>query len=96
METTNTNDSRKASVLAQLEILRGALKAEPSNAVVTQALNQCDRLQLAITQFHAEGLRFAAFTVLRLSLTPGTSFGEPVRKAAADLKRALDSAGYPH
>ena len=96
METTNTNDSRKASVLAQLEILRGALKAEPSNAVVTQALNQCDRLQLAITQFHAEGLRFAAFTVLRLSLTPGTRFGGAVQKAAADLKRALDSAGYPH
>ena len=96
MASTTKTESNKALVLARLHAVRAALKEETAGPLATQALDQCDRLQMAISQFHAEGLRFAAFTLLRLTQAPGTSFGEPVRKAAHELKSALDEAGYPH
>lgn len=96
MKQTNKSDSSKAAILARLDAVRAALKNEPAGPLATQALDQCDRLQMAISQFHAEGLRFAAFTLLRLAQPPGTSFSEPVQTAAHDLKSALDEAGYPY
>jgi hypothetical protein len=96
MSIANKNDSNKADVRAKLEVLRAALRDERPSALTNQGLEQCDRLWIAIAQFHAEGLRFAAFTLLRLTEAPGTAFSESVREAATGLKRALDSAGYPH
>lgn len=96
MGHTDRSESSKAAVFARLDAVRAALKDEPAGPLVTQALGQCDRLQMAISQFHAEGLRFAAFTLLRLTQPSGTGLGEPVRKAARDLTSALDEAGYPH
>lgn len=95
MEISNKNDANKADVLQKLEILRGALTAQPESAARTTALSQCDRLQLAIAQFHAEGLRFAAYTLLRMTLPPAAS-APAVQEAARQLKAALDAAGYPH
>jgi hypothetical protein len=96
MQKTNKNEANKAFVLQKLEAVRAALRSEPAGPQVDQALAQCDRLQLAITQFHAEGLRFAAFTLLRMTLSPGALVGEPVRGAAQTLKTALEAAGFPH
>jgi hypothetical protein len=96
METTNKNEANKAPVLEKLEAVREALRAEPEGPQLTQALAQCERLQLSISQFHAEGLRFAAFTLFRMTLPPTTTFGASVQSAAQHLKAALDSAGYPH
>jgi hypothetical protein len=94
--TTNKNGANKATVLAALHHLRGALKNEPQTAAVDGALAQCDRLEMAINQFHAEGLRFAAFTLLRIVQSSGTAFTDRVQKATLQLKAALASAGYPH
>jgi hypothetical protein len=94
--TTNKNGANKATVLAALHHLRGALKNQPQTAAVDAALAQCDRLEVAINQFHAEGLRFAAFTLLRIVQSSGTAFTGPVQKATLQLKAALDAAGYPH
>lgn len=96
MTITNKNDANKAAVLERLSAVRSALQKEPPNAAVTTALEQCDRLELAIHQFHAEGLRFAAFTLLRMVLAHGTVFTEPVHLATQNLKGALETAGYPH
>jgi hypothetical protein len=96
MTITNKNDANKAAVLERLSAVRAALKKEPQNAAVAGALEQCDRLELAINQFHAEGLRFAAFTLLRMVFTRGTVFTQPVHIATQDLKNALETAGYPH
>jgi hypothetical protein len=96
MESTNKNEANKAIVLKHVDAVRAALRAEPASLQVTQALNQCDRLQLAITQFHAEGLRFAAFTLLRMTLSPATPLGAQVQAAAQNLKAALVAAGFPH
>ena len=96
MTITNKNDANKAAVLERLGAVRSALKNEPQTPSVARALEQCDRLELAITQFHAEGLRFAAFTLLRMVFGHGTVFTEPVHIATQNLKSALDAAGYPH
>lgn len=96
MPSTNKNEANKAIVLTHVDAVRAALRAEPASPQVTQALDQCDRLQLAISQFHAEGLRFAAFTLLRMALSPATPLGAPVQAAAQGLKAALVAAGFPH
>jgi hypothetical protein len=96
MTTTNKNDANKAAVLERLSAVRSALKNEPQSPDVTRALDQCDRLGLAVNQFHAEGLRFAAFTLFRMVFSQGTPFTEPVRIATQGLKSALELAGYPH
>jgi hypothetical protein len=96
MTITNKNDANKAAVLERLRAVRAELKREPESPLIARALDQCDRLELAITQFHAEGLRFAAFTLFRLVFSQGTVLTEPVHLATQNLKRALDDAGYPH
>jgi hypothetical protein len=93
--SANKNDANKAAVLGALNALRMALNAEPETPVVTRALDQCDRLEHAISQFHAEGLRFAAFTLLRMVQT-STVLTEAVHSATRTLKSALETAGYSH
>ena len=96
MTNANKNDANKTAVLAALENVRSALKNESPSPDVARALDQCDRLALSINQVHAEGLRFAAFTLLHMVLSRGTVFTEPVHIATRALKAALDTAGYPH
>ena len=96
MTIANKNDANRAAVLSALETVRSALKNAPLSPDVARALDQCERLELAINQFHAEGLRFAAFTLLHMVLSGGTGFTEAVHIATRDLKAALDTAGYPH
>ena len=94
--STNKNDANRAEVLAALAGVRTALENEANTPARAGALEQCQRLEQAISQFHAEGLRFAAFTLLRTVQSSGTTFTEPVRSATHGLKAALDRAGYPH
>lgn len=96
MTTTNKNDANKAAVLERLSAVRSALKNEPESPTSARALEQCDRLEVAITQFHAEGLRFAAFTLFRMVFSQGTVLTAPVHIATQELKSALEGAGYPH
>jgi hypothetical protein len=96
MTIPNKNDANKDAVLAALESVRQALENGPETAEVARALDQCGRLELAIRQFHAEGIRFAAFTLLRMVLSHGTGFTEPVQLATRRLKDAIESAGFPH
>ena len=96
MTITNKNDANKAAVLERLSAVRAALKNEPQTPAVGRALDQCGRLEAAIDQFHAEGVRFAAFTLLRMVFAHGTAFTEPVHVATQELKTALETAGYPH
>ncbi len=93
---TNKNDANKAAVLEKLTAVRAALKNEAQTAPAARALEQCDRLELAIMQFHAEGLRFAAFTLFRTVFSHGTVFTQPDQIATQNLRNALEAAGYPH
>ena len=96
MTITNKNDANKAAVLDSLGAVRSALENGPQTPEVGRALEQCRRLEVAIQQFHAEGLRFAAFTLLRIVFGHRTAFTEPVHIATQNLENALDAAGYPH
>ena len=96
MTITNKNDANKATVLARLSAVRSALENGPQTPAVARALEQCVRLEQAITQFHAEGLRFAAFTLFRMVASQSTFFTQPVHTATQELKSALETAGYPH
>jgi hypothetical protein len=84
----------KPSLIASLGVLRAALDREPSTPLVIQALHQCERLEHAVLQSHAEGLRFAAFTLSRLMQQPGANLGEATKTAARALQKDLDGAGY--
>ena len=84
----------KAALLALLDDVCKELEAEPPTQTVAQAQHQCERLRQALTQFHAEGLRFAAFTLTRLMQQPGANLRESTQAAGRHLKDALDAAGY--
>lgn len=84
----------KQALIALLDVLRARLADEAPTPLVTQALHQCERLHQAILQFHAEGLRFASFTLHRLMQQPGANWKDSTQTAARQLKEGLDAAGY--
>ena len=84
----------KQALVARLETLHDLLQHEPASPLVAQAMHQCERLQQALLQSHAEGLRFASFTLTRLMQQPGTNLGDATKKAARELKEGLDAAGF--
>jgi hypothetical protein len=86
----------KTALIALLDKVRSELEAEQASPVAGQALHQCERLRQAIQQFHAEGLRFASFTLTRLMQQPGANLRESTVTACRQLKEALDAAGYTH
>jgi len=86
----------KSHVIPQLDALRTELQAEPPSKVVKDALHQCERLHQAVLQSHAEGLRFAAFTLTRLMQQPGANLRESTLAAARALSQALGTAGHSH
>jgi hypothetical protein len=86
----------KTALIALLGKVRSGLEGEPPSPVTGQALHQCERLRQAILQFHAEGLRFALFTLTRLMQQPGANLRESTLTAGRELKEALDAAGYTH
>lgn len=89
-------NTEKSILIALLDDVRAELEAEPATPVVSQALHQCERLRQAILQFHAEGLRFAAFTLSRLMQQPGANLRESTLTAGTRLQEALNAAGYTH
>ena len=96
MTITNKNDANKAAVLERLSAVRSALKNEPESPARRARWSNATVWSSRFTQFHAEGLRFAAFTLFRMVFGQGTVFTEPVHIATQNLKSALEAAGYPH
>jgi hypothetical protein len=93
---TNKNDANKTEVLSALQHLRESLEQTPEDPVRAAALDQCTRLALALEQSHAEGIRFAAFTVLRTVKKAGAGFPNAVHEATRVLTDALERGGFPH
>jgi hypothetical protein len=80
-------------VFDRLLDLRTALRAEAS-ADAERALYQCDRLEQALKFWHAEAIRFAAFTIDHLVNGPNSRMGDEVRRGTASLRAALAEAGH--
>ncbi len=76
-------------VLPILDTLEAELARIPESALTRNVRHQCDRLRQAARFSHAEGVRFAGFTVTRLMQQPGTNLGPEIRAAAARLAEVL-------
>jgi hypothetical protein len=61
-----------------------------------RALYQCDRLEQAVQHWHAEAIRFAAYTINHLAGRPESAMGDIVRQRVADLRAALADAGHTY
>jgi len=86
--------AEKPILLERLDTLCRALEQEPSSPAIVQALHQCERLRQAVQQSHAEGLRFAAYTLNRLMQQTGANLRETTQNAARALKAGLNESGY--
>ncbi len=89
-------DDRHQAVLDALAALREALRVAQT-ADAERALSQCERLEQALHHWHAEAIRFAAFTINHIVRSPQADLGaagDPVRHRVADLRQALDAAGH--
>ncbi len=80
-------------VFDRIAALREALRTEPSPDAV-RALYQCDRLEQAVRHWHAEAIRFAAYTINHLAGRPESGMSDVVRQRVADLRGALADAGH--
>jgi hypothetical protein len=89
-------DDPKQPVLESLRELREALSLEPLTDTVTKARHHCDRLEQAISLAHAEGLRFAAYTLLKLFDPASAPQSAAISQARAHLKAALEAGQFPH
>lgn len=80
-------------IFDRLADLRGALRAAPSPGA-ERALYHCDRLEQALTHWHAEAIRFAAYTINHIVTGPESGMGEAVSRRVAELRAALADAGH--
>jgi hypothetical protein len=83
-------------VFDRLAALRDALRAVET-ADAERALYQCDRLEQAVRHWHAEAIRFAAYTINHIVETRGEQFGgatDGIRQRIQELRGALADAGH--
>lgn len=80
-------------LLDALDRFETALRAHVQSSAITDALYQCERLRLALRNSHAEGIRFAAFTIGRLLTRASPAVDDAVGRAHDALRRGLIDAG---
>jgi hypothetical protein len=83
-------------VIDRLAALRDALRAVRTPDA-ERALYQCDRLEQAVRHWHAEAIRFAAYTINHIVDTQGEQFGsarDGIRQRIHELRDALANAGH--
>ena len=84
------------AVLKQLETLGEVLTQEPPTDFTAKVHHHCERLDQAIRLSHAEGIRFAAFTLMRMSEKAGPELRSDTRAALQQLKSAIEASALPH
>ena len=89
----NATDSREA-VLAQLAEFRLALDAALPGDAVQRVHYHVDRLEQALRSSHAEGIRFAAYTIAHTLATGSEQFPPAAVRAFEGLRTALEQAGH--
>lgn len=90
------DDGHKA-VLDTLASLRDALRTSRT-ADAERALYHCDRLEQAVQHWHAEAIRFAAYTINHIVSSQRAQFGEAgpaIQQRVQDLRASLAAAGHP-
>jgi len=83
-------------VFDRLAALREALRAVHTPDA-ERAIYQCDRLEQALRHWHAEAIRFAAFTINRIVEMQPEQLGgarDDIRQRIHELRGALADAGH--
>jgi len=83
-------------VLKALEGFNAALRSEPPSELTARLSHQSERLNQAITRYHAEGIRFAAFTLIRMLDKAGPELRQDTHAALQRLRDAIEASGLPH
>lgn len=83
-------------VLKALETFKTALSGEPPSDSTARLSHQSERLDQAIRLSHAEGIRFAAFTLIRMLNKAGAELRQETRVALQRLRDAIEASGLPH
>lgn len=83
-------------VLDTLAALRDALRTSRTPDA-ERALYHCDRLDQAVQHWHAEAIRFAAYTINHIISSQSARFGDAgaaIQQRVQDLRAALAAAGH--
>lgn len=84
------------AVLKALEAFTTELSSEPPSDFTARLDHQSERLTQAIRLSHAEGIRFAAFTLIRMLDKAGPELRQDTRAALQRVKDAIEASGLPH
>ncbi len=87
------SDSHNTLILGKVDAFEQAL-ASASNEAGERARYQCGRLAQALRFSHAEGIRFAAYTISHILSQPHAPFDATVHTRFAELREALQQAGH--
>jgi hypothetical protein len=87
------NSQVRETLLDRLTRIESVLAGGATPPAGRQALYQCERLRHAVEHAHAEGIRFASFTLGRLLLDLPEDAGSEARTLFDGLKQTLEAAG---
>lgn len=91
MTTPTTID--RAQLASEVEALRSELAALPRRDALDKAIYQCERLAKAVRSSHAEGTRFAAFTVSKIVRDLADELPPAVVERTRAIRVALEGLG---
>ena len=74
--------------------LLGILKANPNPSAVSKPVYECEQLERAIEAFHMEAIRFRMYSLERFIHHEQSVAGPDAQRAFADLRAALEAAGF--
>lgn len=85
--------ARATAKIHAAELLR-TLKANADPAAVSKPAYECEQLERAIEAFHMEAIRFRMYSLERFMHHERSVAGPDAQRAFADLKAALEAAGF--
>jgi hypothetical protein len=89
-------DVTHKAVFDSLAALRDALRVNPTPDA-ERALYHCDRLEQALQHWHAEAIRFAAYTINHIVSGHSAQFGgggDAIHQRVQDLRASLAAEGH--
>ena len=85
-------------IFDSLAALRDALRSSPAPDA-ERALYHCERLEQALRHWHAEAIRFAAYTINHIVTSREARLGDAadaIHQRVQDLRAALAAAGHTY
>ena len=93
MTTPASTKIDRLQLASEVEALKADLASSPTAEYIEKALYHCARLTVAIRSSHNEGMRFAAFTVLKIVRDHAAELPPAVTSRAQAIRSALEASG---